>query len=63
MERLKTSGIDGVTDAAVIRIQCPDPEIYDVTLLPEEMILTRQAINDYEISEGSEMFDTVKLFL
>jgi len=47
---------DGVADAAAIQIDCPDPKEYNITLLSEEMVLTRQGMTDLQIAEGSEMF-------
>lgn len=43
-------------DAAIVRIDRPDPAVYAVTLLGPEMILTRQMMAELQIAEGSEMF-------
>jgi hypothetical protein len=47
---------DGVADAAVVQIDCPDTKEFNITLLSNDMILTRQIMTDLRIAEGSEMF-------
>jgi hypothetical protein len=49
---------DPSVDIAVIPISLPNPEQFDIAVLPEDMLVTRADLKKYNIGVGTDMFFT-----